>query len=363
MKVCIIGDGLVSLTLANILIKKGLVVDIIKSKKKNKYDKTRTIGITRANIDYFNNEIINIEKIIWKINKIKIFTEKNSADEILEFDDKNQQIFSIVRNYDLQKLLINKLKKNNLIKFKTHNNYKDILKQKYKLIINNNPNHQISNFFFFNKIEKNYYSHAFTTVINHKKLFENKTAFQNFTRDGPIAFLPVSETQTSVVCSLRDRHKQKKFDIKNLIKKYNPIYSITKINECSSFELKSSNLRKYYKDNILAFGDLLHKIHPLAGQGFNMSLRDIKLLSNLIDEKISLGLDIDNTICEEFQKNSRDKNYLFSTSIDLIYELFNFESKIKSDFLSKTINLIGKNIKINSLFKSFANKGLEFKNY
>ena len=35
----------------------------------------------------------------------------------------------------------------------------------------------------------------------------------------------------------------------------------------SSFELKSSNLRNYYKENILAFGDLLHKLHPLAGQG------------------------------------------------------------------------------------------------
>ena len=65
----------------------------------------------------------------------------------------------------------------------------------------------------------------------------------------------------------------------------------------SCFELKSSNLRNYYNDNILAFGDLLHKLHPLAGQGFNMSLRDIQLLSDLIDKKINLGLDIDSAIC------------------------------------------------------------------
>ena len=78
----------------------------------------------------------------------------------------------------------------------------------------------------------------------------------------------------------------------NLIKKYNPIYSIKKINTWSNFKLKSSSLRNYYKDNILAFGDLLHKIHPLAGQGFNMSLRDIRLLSDLIDNKINLGLDL-----------------------------------------------------------------------
>ena len=34
--------------------------------------------------------------------------------------------------------------------------------------------------------------------------------------------------------------------------------------------------------NILSFGDLIHKVHPLAGQGFNMTIRDIKSLSNII---------------------------------------------------------------------------------
>jgi 2-octaprenyl-6-methoxyphenol hydroxylase len=136
------------------------------------------------------------------------------------------------------------------------------------------------------------------------------------------------------------------------------MYSITKINDYNYFKLKSSNLRKYYQNNILSFGDLLHKVHPLAGQGFNMSLRDIRLLSDLIDEKINLGLDIDNSICREFQKNSQDKNYLFSTGIDWIYELFKFESKINSNLLSKSINFIGKNKIINSFLKKFADNGL-----
>ena len=42
-----------------------------------------------------------------------------------------------------------------------------------------------------------------------------------------------------------------------------------------------------------------------------MSLRDIKLLSELIDEKINLGLDLDSSICHEFQRRSQDK-ILFS---------------------------------------------------
>ena len=142
-----------------------------------------------------------------------------------------------------------------------------------------------------------------------------------------------------------------------MIRKYNPNYTITKINNYNCFELRSSDLRKYYKDNILAFGDLLHKIHPLAGQGFNMSLRDIRLLSDLIDKKIDLGLDLDSSLCVEFQKKSQDKNYLFLTGIDYIYELFNFESTINSKMLIKTIKVIGKNKTINSFFKKFADKG------
>ena len=97
----------------------------------------------------------------------------------------------------------------------------------------------------------------------------------------------------------------------DLIKKYNPIYSIKAFKNWNNFKLKSSSLRNYYKDNILAFGDLLHKLHPLAGQGFNMSLRDIKLLSDLIDKKINLGLDLDSSLCQEFEKNHKVKILFF----------------------------------------------------
>ena len=158
------------------------------------------------------------------------------------------------------------------------------------------------------RFEKNYNSYAYTAIINHKKMSANDTAFQNFTKNGPIAFLPLSSTETSVVYSLRTNKNT--IDIKRLIEKFNPTYSIIKINDGVRFELKSSSPRKYYKGNILAFGDLIHKIHPLAGQGFNMSLRDIKLLSKLIDERINIGLDLDGSLCREFQKKAQDKKKL-----------------------------------------------------
>ncbi len=358
MKVCIIGDGLISLSLANVLIQKRIRVDILSNKKNNKYEKSRTLGISKSNVDYFNKNIINIEKVLWPIKHIKVFTEKNMKKEILNFYDKKKQIFSIVENYKLQKLLSGRLNNNKLVNFKKDYSYKEITKKKYNLIINCNPNHEVTKKFFSKRFEKNYYSYAYTAIIEHKKI-TNETAFQNFTNNGPIAFLPISETKTSVVYSFKSKDKKKSNDIKNLIRKYNPIYSIKKIYAFSFFELRSSNLRKYYESNILAFGDLLHKIHPLAGQGFNMSLRDIRLLSDLINEKITLGLEVDGNICHEFQKNSQDKNYIFSFGIDLIYELFNLESKFDSKLISKSVKLVGNNKTLNSIFKKFANDGFQ----
>tara|TARA_Y100000992_G_scaffold3390_1_gene2154 strand:+ start:3824 stop:4894 length:1071 start_codon:yes stop_codon:yes gene_type:complete len=354
MKVCIIGDGLVSLVLAKALNMKGLLVDILYTNKLRKYDLDRTIGISKSNVEYLNKEIVNIEKILWKINEIKVFSENFDGEEILDF--RNKEIFSIIKNQKLYELLIKDIKKNKHIKFLKNKNFSISFRNKYKLIINCDVNHSITKKFFSRKIVKNYNSSAFTTIINHKSLKNNDIAIQIFTKNGPIAFLPISNNQTSVVYSFKGRNKN--IEINDLIKKFNPKYEIITINNFSKFELKFSHLRKYYEENILAFGDCIHRIHPVAGQGFNMSLRDIKLLLELIDDKISLGLDLDMSICHKFQNEIKDKNFIFSTSIDWIYEIFNFESKNNLKFISRYIKTFGKNKSINLLFKKLADKGL-----
>jgi 2-octaprenyl-6-methoxyphenol hydroxylase len=358
MKICIIGNGLVSLTLANVLTQKNLSVDILFNSKNTKYSKTRTLGISKSNIEYFNKKILNIKKILWEIKNIKVCSENLSNKEILNFTNNQDQIFSIVKNYKLYELLEKKLKKNKLLRFRKNKNYNDISKGKYKLIINCDSSHETEKIFSPDRIKKNYNSYAYTSIIIHKKMKANNTAFQNFTKKGPIAFLPISKNETSVVYSLKNTKDNNKIDIKYLIKKFNPNYSIIKIRDCVRFKLKSSSPRKYYKDNVLAFGDLLHKVHPLAGQGFNMSLRDIKLLSKLIDDRINIGLDLDNSLCHEFQKKSQDKNYIFSSTIDFIYELFNFQNEFNLKLISKTINIVGKNKYINSFFQKIADNGL-----
>jgi len=167
--------------------------------------------------------------------------------------------------------------------------------------------------------------------------------------------LPISNKETSVVYSLKGG---KRLEIESLIRKFNTKYKINKINKINSFELMSSNLRSYYHKNILAFGDLLHKIHPLAGQGFNMSIRDIKVLIKIIDFKIDLGLDLDSSICVEFENKNKHKNYIFSNGIDFIHEFFNLENRMNSNILSKSIKFFANNKISNKFFIKFADEGI-----
>ena len=54
MKVCIIGNNLTSLTLAKALVNKEIFVDIFYKHENINLDKTRTIGLSKSNINFFN---------------------------------------------------------------------------------------------------------------------------------------------------------------------------------------------------------------------------------------------------------------------------------------------------------------------
>jgi len=357
MKVCILGNGLTSLALAKMLINHGIKVDILSDKKISKYNKIQTLGISKSNLDFFNKNILNISKLTWDINQIEIYNEKLKNEKILDFKNKDSILFSLIKNSDLYNNLYSKLKNNNYISFKKNLSFQDLSKKKYDLVFNCDQNHLISKKFFYKKINKNYNSLAYITILKHKKISNNKSAIQIFTKKGPLAFLPISQNETSVVYSARGYEN---VDLENLIKKNNTKFEILKINKIFNFELKSSSLRTYYHSNIIAFGDLLHRLHPLAGQGFNMTIRDIKEIQKLILKRKSLGLELDTSICKDFEKNSRSKNFLFASGIDFIYEFFNFESKYKNKFLNNFVKLLGKNKLTNNFFTKVADRGIVF---
>ena len=118
MKVSILGNGITSLTLAKLLVNQGIKVDIFSDQKIKKNNKIQTLGISKSNIEFFNENILDIKKFLWNINKIEIFSENLRNEKILNFQNGNENLFAIIRNYDLYNYLFFNLNKNKLIKFK-----------------------------------------------------------------------------------------------------------------------------------------------------------------------------------------------------------------------------------------------------
>ena len=94
MNICLIGDGLISLTLAKTLINNKIKVFMYYKNNKKTSSNNRTIGITSNNLDFFQKEIINIKKgLFWRIEQIEIYNEQNKKEKILNFEKQKEHCF------------------------------------------------------------------------------------------------------------------------------------------------------------------------------------------------------------------------------------------------------------------------------
>ena len=350
MNICLLGNNLTNLVLANILLKKGINVNIITQTKSSLLTNSiRTIAISNENYKFLKENIKEISNLGWPTERIKIYSDKNKSSELFEFKNKHQSNFYLLK-YSTCFNLIKKNKSLKFIKLKNYN-YNTLKKRKYDLIINSEQNNPITKKYFQKKIEKNYKSLAHTAIIDHKKI-KNKIATQIFTKDGPIAFLPLSNSQTSIVFSNNSTKLMDKLSFRQKINEYNHKYKVTKISEVESVGIKFLVLRDYTFKNVLSFGDLIHKVHPLAGQGFNMTIRDIKSLSNILDDNIKLGIDDGETIAQKFQENNKHVNFMYGLGIDTINSFFKLDSKLKNN-LSEPIFKILKGNKFLNKYATF----------
>ncbi len=353
MNICLLGNNLTNLVLANILIKKKISVDIISQTNRQLLKKTvRTIAISDKNYNFLIKNIKEVSTLGWPAKSIKIYSDNINSPELFEFKNKKQNNFYLLKYTELYNLL----KKNKFLKFIKLKKYnlESLKKRNYNLIINSDQNNFITKKYFQKKIVKNYKSLAHTALITHKKI-ENKIATQIFTKNGPLAFLPLSNQQTSIVFSNNSTKVIDKTSLLQIIENYNSKYKINKISEVESFSIKFLVLRNYIYKNILSFGDLIHKVHPLAGQGFNMTIRDIKSLIKILEENLKLGINDGETIAQIFQEKNKHLNLIYGLGIDTINSFFKIDSKFKHNLSNPIFKILKGNKLLNNVATFLSN--------
>tara|TARA_X000000368_G_C23033252_1_gene713526 strand:- start:1056 stop:2192 length:1137 start_codon:yes stop_codon:yes gene_type:complete len=357
-KICIIGNGLAGLISAAVLSKEDIKIDLIFPKAKSIKIDHRTTAISESNYSFLKKEL-NFKnlKYVWSSKKINLFYQRNEKFlKFLNFSEKNKTFMYIFRNFDLKKTLLNIIKKKKNIKIIKESvntiNYENssvFLKRKnvfYDLIILSLGNNSslYDKIIGERSINKNYNEIAITAFGKHNSKVKNASQF--FLKEGPFALLPLKNNILSIVWSVNQNFfKKNKKNLKKIIlKKMKDMMGQSfKINikNLNNFPIYLNLKKNYYKKNILVIGDGLHRVHPLAGQGFNLALRDIAKLKELIKNNLRLGLLMkDSLIFNDFYKTRKPENTIVGIGIDLTNNFFK-ENKIYlplKDLILKNIN-------------------------
>src|SRR5262249_60434515 len=85
----------------------------------------------------------------------------------------------------------------------------------------------------------------------------------------------------------------------------------------------------FVSERLSLIGDAAHVIHPIAGQGLNMGLRDVAALAEAVVDAARLGLDPgDATVLERYQRWRRFDTLAMGVSTDLLNRLFSNRSDV-----------------------------------
>src|SRR5213075_2996541 len=87
--------------------------------------------------------------------------------------------------------------------------------------------------------------------------------------------------------------------------------------------------RSFVADRIALVGDAAHVIHPIAGQGLNMGLRDVAALAEAIVDAARLGLDVGGAdVLERYQRWRRFDTMAMGVATDGLNRLFSNRSEV-----------------------------------
>ena len=359
-RICIVGDGLAGLMSALVLNNlPSLEVHLIAKKSKLKKDK-RTTAISASNYAFFE-EILNKsdKKLFWPSKKINLFYESNDQKiNFLNFSEDKKNLMYIFENDKIKDVLNREIKKKKIkIIKKSINKLSNLDGYDLKVLCLGRNSKIYQNVIKRRSIEKDYREVAMTGYVKHN--LKNLNTSQFFLKEGPLAILPFSKNNFSFVWSVKQEFKTKKINaaIKTKICEVLKTKNIN-ITNIQSYPLTLNLKRTYYKNDIVILGEGLHTIHPVAGQGFNLVMRDIKKLKEVLKYYTELGMSIKSSpALKDFSNQRKSENIITAIGIDLTHNFFK-----KNKFLDPLKHLILKSISKNNALKKISkfisNQGL-----
>jgi 2-octaprenyl-6-methoxyphenol hydroxylase len=352
--VLIVGSGLVGLVAAHCLSSLNYKITLVDKKNlissQNSYKDTRTVAVSEGSKFFLKSLSLwgYLERYAEPIKNINVY-DRSSQNKILFSNQiKNKKLGYVIENKQFSKILINQLKKFKNTKLQygfnlvnTELNNKNTRAFSNNSIINSKiiiaadgKNSQIKKIVGNKTFTKKYNESALVLNFYHEKKLNN-TAYEIFYKTGPLAILPMKSSngffQSTMIWSNDDTFLRKltsleKTFIKNFIEEKigHIVGSIKKINSNQIFPLSAHINDSFINKRLIYVGDAAHSIHPIAGQGWNLGVNDVKNLYEISKyEKINIGSDL---FCQMYNNKSYQR----------AFQLFQITDKLNSHFINSS---------------------------
>ena len=360
----IYGGGISSQIAALALAKGNFKVCFIDNPIIKKSDSNLVTFLSQGSINYLCsiiedavvfNEFVDIKKITCDMEN----SDKNSG---ITFDSEpNSVMGKILPNKILKDELESSLKKNKNVEtlFKSKSIQKKKSSNKVSVVIDG---------------KKEIFSSVFILSTNDQLLLDNEKikfishdlnqtalsmnvtgefkkqnhAFQIFTSSGPLAFLPYANDKASLVWSLKNDSKELHYEKSNLESKVNNYFEkeigTLKIENTESHKLDFNFAKKLYDENTVIIGNIAHNIHPIAGQGLNLSIKDISLFLEIISKYTSIGYEVQNQMAlKEFDQLRKIDNAAYSFGTLALDQFLTSKNSLVSLVANMGIKILEKN--------------------
>jgi|TARA_R100001143_G_scaffold25354_3_gene25638 2-octaprenyl-6-methoxyphenol hydroxylase len=136
--------------------------------------------------------------------------------------------------------------------------------------------------------QREYQQTAITTNVIPERAHQN-WAYERFTENGPLALLPMSEGRCSLVWTVQSGEEKAllECDEQQFTEQLQQAFGyrlgyFQKVGQRSSYSLGLMQTHQPVQQRVVLIGNAAHSLHPIAGQGFNLGLRDAAVLAELI---------------------------------------------------------------------------------
>ena len=372
--VAVVGGGLTGKLMISILIKSGIFdknkLCWINTEKNNNKDR-RVSFINYKNfvklekyygIKFFTDDYLKINKIeIHNIDETKpLSLEDKIGHGVIIRNDTFKNNLKLSQN-DLT-IFKSKVISTNFDKFCRYLILEDGRQINTSLVLsadgNSSPLRHLSNIKFYNYN----LNHTIISGYLNAKNFDVNTAKQIFLKDSFIGLLPFSKNVVNFVWSLDNQVLNEKNNFKyydEIIKRLNLFFSkydidfdqqIFKNEKLQVYPISIKYVRTPFKKRLALIGDAAHTIHPLAGQGFNLSIEDCFDVMKCIRDAKNVGKNVGEI---SVLSGYSDMRKLRKNMITLITSFLFYIFRNRNSFLNKIINISLKNIENTSLKQIF----------